>query len=407
MFALPAHGIVPVPPGESDLLAQLDLLDDGWEPAYDRLTALACDLLTVPSAAVSIIDRGGNRQFFKSFRGLSDALAHARQTPLSQSLCNIVRETGSSLSIGDASKDARFRAHPAHTELGIHAYLGQPIHLPCGTPLGALCVLDMQPRAWSDSDVARLAALAGCVDDAIRRVSAAREAENERRKAVRAAAARDLFLAGLNHEVRTALNGVIGVSDALAELPLDDEARALLTEIIRSGENLHVLLETLLDHTDAATASETAERRQRLDEILANVIAVLRQARPSSAHRFNMTVTGGGEPITDVVACRLKQVVYGLLGTAVTLSPAGSSEIQVSVVSNREISIRLTLADDTQTDRDPCDPGPAVAFYQLRQLVLSAGGDVEIRTPSPHLTVVVAGLPLTDVERSLNALRHP
>ena len=394
MTALLPSRAAPMWQAGSDVLARLHLLDGSWEPAYDRLTALACDVLSAPSAAVSIIDDGGDRQYFKSFHKLDDALAEQRQTPLSQSLCSIVRDSGAPLTINDAGKDARFQRHPAYVDLGIQAYLGQPIHLPCGTPVGALCVLDSRARVWTDSDKSRLAALAGCVDDAIRRVAAAEDAIEGQRKAGRAIAARTLFLAGLNHEVRTALNGVLGTAEALVDLSFDDEARLLVEELLRSGDDLHGLLETLMDRTDAMTADRQGPRHQDLKDILATVLGVLRLAPPGRAHSFTSEVSEGGGPVGNPFASRFKQMLYDLLGNAVSASPTGATDIRVSDASGKEVILCVTLdadpADDTDLEAILAD----LDFDPVRRAIRDAGGAFHIRPESPMRVVFEACLPI-------------
>ncbi|RYE60006.1 MAG: PAS domain S-box protein, partial [Oxalobacteraceae bacterium] len=56
--------------------------------------------------------------------------------------------------------------------------------------------------------------------------------------AERAAALRDTFLATMSHEVRTPLNGVLGLAQSLSGADLPDDARQKVDLIIKSGETL-------------------------------------------------------------------------------------------------------------------------------------------------------------------------
>lgn len=156
-----------------ETITALDLLGDRLNPGYDCAIADACEILEAPSGAVTIIDDAGDRQFFKSYLGLEAALASELQTSLDRSLCQIVRNTDKPLCISDAHTDERARLHPACVDLGIIAYLGHPVHLPCGTPIGAICVFDYRPRAWGASEIERLARFAASVDEAILGVASA------------------------------------------------------------------------------------------------------------------------------------------------------------------------------------------------------------------------------------------
>ena len=146
-------------------LRQSHLLDTPPEPEFDRLTALAQRVLGVPTALLSLVDL--DRQFFKSQQGLAEPFASQRETPLSHSFCKHVVASDAPLVVADA------RAHPlvhdniAVTDLGVIAYLGAPIHSVDGQPLGALCAISGEPRAWTDDDMAVLLDLVAVVESEI------------------------------------------------------------------------------------------------------------------------------------------------------------------------------------------------------------------------------------------------
>lgn len=385
----------PSAPSETSLW-RLDLLDYGFEPGLDRLSDLACKLLAAPHGLVSIIDDEGDRQYFKSFSGLTGALSVRRQTPLTQSLCKFVRDDDYPLLITDASDDMRFRTHPAHVELGINAYLGHPIHLPCGTPIGSLCVFDDQAREWTEADIDRLSALAGCVDDAISRLASLKDSEDAQRNAARAACAREIFLTGLDHEIRTSLNSILGLTDALSDLISedDDDASELLQLMGRSGNDLNVLLETLLDETATRTRDTRADPRQRLHDIVVEIMDVLRFAHPAGARRLSKAGEGWQTELADVDARRFKQGVYDLLGNAIIAAPNGTTEIRVSPSGSEALTICVTLRVDPETGDDLHSSVRDLNFQLVHNLTEAVGGSFEINTPAPHCAVFEACLPL-------------
>ena len=134
------------------------LLDTATEPAFDRLTRLAARLLRVPVAAFTLVD--DQRQLFKSAVGISDASTPERQLPLSHSFCRLVVESAAPVRIEDARLDERVCGNPSIAEHDAISYLGVPIALSGGAPLGALCVLDRVPRSWSSDDLDTLLDLA-------------------------------------------------------------------------------------------------------------------------------------------------------------------------------------------------------------------------------------------------------
>jgi GAF domain-containing protein len=140
-------------------LERTQLLDSPPEEPFDRLTRLATRLLRTPVALVSLVDR--DRQFFKSAVGLQEPVKSRRETPLTHSFCKHAVALNAPLVIGDARKDPNYRDNPAVRELNIIAYAGVPLTI-SGFALGAFCVIDNQPRAWSYDDVQTLKDLAEC-----------------------------------------------------------------------------------------------------------------------------------------------------------------------------------------------------------------------------------------------------
>ena len=141
-------------------LARYDVLDTPAEASFDRITRIAKNALGVPMAAVSLID--SHRQWFKSRQG---PLAH--ETCKSLSFCAVAIQQNEPLVIEDASADPRFKdspvvVGPAH----VRAYAGAPLRTPDGYHLGALCVVDTQPRRFTAEQIMLLRDLAGMVMDA-------------------------------------------------------------------------------------------------------------------------------------------------------------------------------------------------------------------------------------------------
>ena len=135
-------------------LASYKVLDTSPEPAYDALTALAARLCDAPAAAVVLVD--AERQWFKSKRGLS-----ADETPRTMSICSDVVATGVPIAVPDARRQRRYRRNPLVTGSPyIRAYLGVPLIGRDGLPLGALCVIDVEPRQFTQRHVTTLRSLA-------------------------------------------------------------------------------------------------------------------------------------------------------------------------------------------------------------------------------------------------------
>ncbi len=142
-------------------LSAAGLLDAPAEERFDRLTRLARRLLRAPVALISLLD--ADRQFFLSAQGLPEPWASLREMPISHSFCRLVVESELPLAVEDAPHDPRVHGNPVIEALGVAAYLGVPLALPNGCVVGALCVVDSEPRRWPTEDVQALTDLAGAV----------------------------------------------------------------------------------------------------------------------------------------------------------------------------------------------------------------------------------------------------
>jgi hypothetical protein len=137
------------------------LLDAPPAPRFDRLTALASEVLGTPVALVSLVDE--DRQFFASCVGLPEPWSSARQTPLSHSFCQHAVASREPLVVDDAREDPVLRENLAVRDLDVVAYLGVPLIDSAGHALGSLCAIDARPRRWTATQISLLQSIAASV----------------------------------------------------------------------------------------------------------------------------------------------------------------------------------------------------------------------------------------------------
>jgi predicted PurR-regulated permease PerM len=160
----------PTPPNEEARLAELNglnLLDTPPEADFDQVTERLIRLFKVPIALLTLIDK--DRQWFKSQAGLPADLAEARSTPRDVSLCGHVIANDEVLIVRDLARDPRFANNPWLKERGLRFYAGVPLRGPNGFPVGALSILDTQPRDMSPQEQDLLKMIAADVMEQIKR----------------------------------------------------------------------------------------------------------------------------------------------------------------------------------------------------------------------------------------------
>lgn len=153
------------------VLESLAVCDLASVPELDRITRLAARHFQVPLAMVNLV--AAELQWTKSAHG------EALQTlPREHSFCAHTILQDEPFVINDAREDERFVANPLVVRPeGLVFYAGCPIRSLAGHPLGALCLIDHLPRAFSDSDRADLQDFASLVEQYFRGVEADRRAQ--------------------------------------------------------------------------------------------------------------------------------------------------------------------------------------------------------------------------------------
>lgn len=164
--AAPADDAHTLPDNETERLAALDatgLVGSGAEAVFDRLTWLATQVTDSPIAMLTLVDE--HRQWFKSRVGISFA-----ETPREMAFCSHTILSGEPMMVADTRLDGRFRDNPMVTGAPhIRFYAGVPLVDAEGFRLGALCVMDREPRRLRERELRALGELADIAAEEIRR----------------------------------------------------------------------------------------------------------------------------------------------------------------------------------------------------------------------------------------------
>ncbi len=146
----------------------------------DQLTRLLAAQVGAPLALVTVIDV--DRQFLVGATGLPPAASTVRQTDLAGSFCKHVLFDAEPLVVPDVAQAPRVRDNTSIAAMGIGSYLGVPVTTASGLRVGACCVLDHAPRAWTDADVAAVRQVAGLATALVEGRLSRAAAERERRE---------------------------------------------------------------------------------------------------------------------------------------------------------------------------------------------------------------------------------
>lgn len=197
-----------------------DVLDTPPDGVFDRVTAMAAALFSVPVSIISLVDI--DRIWFKSHHGLE-----ADQIGRDAGLCaSAILQDGPWL-LKDAKLDPRSIANPLVAgDFGLRFYLGIPLKTTDGFNLGTLCVIDREARTASEEQIAHLQHLAALVMDQMELRLAARIAVGKLSSAVaekeEALQRSDLMAKEIEHRVMNSLQVVSSLLVLQSKLPVTD-----------------------------------------------------------------------------------------------------------------------------------------------------------------------------------------
>lgn len=183
------------------------------------------------------------------------------------------------------------------------------------------------------------------------------EAQEQRLRAEAANIAKTNFLATMSHEVRTPMNGIIGLSDLMASTHEDDGVRRSSVIIRDSAENLLTIMEDVLDFSKLDAGKLQLESRPfSLPDLFEKVSGLVQPMIDSSKVRFSSHI-GNGVPERFIAdERRLRQVVLNLLGNAAKFTHEGAIMLNAirleNETSGENVMIRISVAD-TGIGMDP------------------------------------------------------
>ncbi len=139
-------------------LAPYLLLGDAPDAVFDEVVRLTAKLFRVPIALVSLVEE--DNVWFKANYGLAGAERVARN----ESMCSVAILNEETTLYEDLLVAPCHLTDPGVAEaLQLRFYAGHPLRTAAGDAVGALCIIDRQPRALSAVEQQRLQALAGVV----------------------------------------------------------------------------------------------------------------------------------------------------------------------------------------------------------------------------------------------------
>jgi CheY-like chemotaxis protein len=209
------------------------------------------------------------------------------------------------------------------------------------------------------------------------------------------------FLTSLNHEIRTPLSGILGMSDLLLETELTEEQRDYVTTARLCAESLFQILNATLEYSALEAGQLKLEETEFSPKEMVDS-AISQQNLKAKAKGLHLAAClDAALPETLLGdASRIRDILVHLLDNAVKFTNNGKVNVSVSAGRATENSILLRLAvEDTGIGIPPGQlelifhsfeqvdsglarsyPGLGLGLALVRKLVALMGGSVEVES---------------------------
>ncbi|MDO4962063.1 MAG: response regulator [Eubacteriales bacterium] len=140
------------------------------------------------------------------------------------------------------------------------------------------------------------------------------------------------FLANMSHDIRTPMNGIIGMT-AIAAAHIDDKERVVdcLQKITGASRHLLSLINEVLDMSKIESGKvDLAEEEFNLSELVDNMVTMIRPQVEEHGHDFKISIRNVTHERVIGDSLRMQQIFMNMMSNAVKYTPDGG-EIKLTI----------------------------------------------------------------------------
>ncbi|WP_433752675.1 ATP-binding protein [Paenibacillus amylolyticus] len=172
--------------------------------------------------------------------------------------------------------------------------------------------------------------------------------EAARQQAVDAGESKNAFIAGISHDFRTPLNGILGMAEMLKLSPLSDEQETSVSVIQDAAKLLLKLIQDLLDLSKLEAGQMRLERGEvDLQETINYIVRLLEPQVRKNGNQLSIDCDPRISTLLEGDSTRITQILINLIQNANKFTSEGTVRIRVTLMKDDEITqmIRFEVED--------------------------------------------------------------
>ena len=211
------------------------------------------------------------------------------------------------------------------------------------------------------------------------------------------------------HELRTPIQPILGLTEAILSQSKDDTQKELLEVVVRNAKRLTTLIENILDVTRIENQSMSLRKeRFNLNRIILNILEGYKSQDSKKKDNVKIVFTSKDDFLVEADKGRIMQVISNLMNNAIKFTVKGT--ITVTTKKEEENNEIIVSIKDTGTGIDPeimprlfskfatkSQTGTGLGLFISQNIVEAHGGKIWAENNSDGKGSTFSfSLPLTD-----------
>jgi signal transduction histidine kinase/ActR/RegA family two-component response regulator len=219
-----------------------------------------------------------------------------------------------------------------------------------GADLVSKGLLSTRVKVYSRDEIGVLATsfneMTDTLEHNMRNIRELKDAEErlkkEKDRAEASEKAKQLFLAKMSHEIRTPMNAILGFARLLEETLEGKEQRKYIHIIIKSGDDLLVILNDILDFSRMEAGKIVFESLPfNSRDIVETTVLMMEPKSKAKGVALNYNIDNSIPEVIVGDAVRLNQILLNLVSNAIKFTEKGEIRITVICLDENKESIRI------------------------------------------------------------------